>query len=301
MRIRDVIVFLKSAGIPFKADGDVDQELRGYSSIYQYRRGTISWLRKAATLEDDGFCLPESFTCLIIQEGMPKIANAKCQIQVKNPKDVFFDVLEEFWGEEDAAVISPGAMIEDGAVIGRNVSIGPFTHISSKTVIGDGSRIGSNVTIKGKVTIGKGCVIQSGAVIGEDGFAFLREGDALKFMKHYGGVTLEDHVSVGAQTCVCRGAIDDTCLMEYAKVDNLCHIAHNAVIGRRTVVVAGTVVMGSVRIGHDCWVSTSMIRDQRRVKDNCVIGMGAVVVKDVAQGATVAGNPAGPFQRKEKI
>ncbi len=301
MRIGDIIEFFKSSNIPFTADGDMNQELSGYSSIYQYRRGTISWLRKAATLEDADFCMPESFACLITQEGMKNIANAKCQIQVKNPKDVFFDVLEKFWGEEDAAVISPKAVIEDGAVIGRNVSIGPFTYVSSKTIIGDGSRIGSNVTIKGKVAIGKNCVIQSGAVIGEDGFAFLKEDNALKFMKHYGGVTLEDHVSVGAQTCVCRGAIDDTRLMEYAKVDNLCHIAHNVVIGKRTIVVAGTVIMGSVRIGHDCWVATSMIRDQRQVKDNCVIGMGAVVVKDVAEGTTVAGNPAGPFQRKENI
>ena len=144
-------------------------------------------------------------------------------------------------------------------------------------------------------------MIQSGAVLGEDGFAFIKEDNAQKFVKHYGGVTLENHVSIGSQTCVCRGAIDDTYIGEYSKIDNLCHIAHNVIIGKRTIVVCLSAVMGSVHIGDDCWVATSMIRDQRHVGDNCVIGMGSVVVKDIPNGTTVAGNPAKPFVRKEKI
>ena len=301
MKIADCLVFLQNSHTAFQVDGNTDQCIDGYSSIYQYCAGTLSWLRKMDTLEDEAFHMPESFTCVITQNGTPRIENAVCQIWVDNPKEAFFDILEEFWGEKEIAQISPLAVVENGAVIGNNVSIGPFTFVSSQTVIGDGSKVGSNVTLKGKVHIGKDCVIQSGAVLGEDGFAFIKEGDAQKFVKHYGGVTLEDHVSIGSQTCVCRGAIDDTHIQEYAKIDNLCHIAHNAVIGKRAIVVAGAVVMGSVHVGDDSWVATSMIRDQRRVGDNCVVGMGAVVVKDVPSGTTVAGNPAKPFERKEKI
>ena len=301
MKIFDINNYLDSKNIKYTCDGDENTVVNGYSSIYQYKEGTISWLRKIGTLEASDFCMPDSFTCLITQKGTRRIDNVKCQIWVDNPKDAFFDILEDFWGEKTVTFISPQAVIEEGAVIGKNVSVGPFTYISSKTIIGDGTRIGSNVTIKGKVTIGKECVIQSGAVLGEDGFAFIKEENAQKFVKHYGGVTLEDHVSIGAQTCVCRGAIDDTYIGEYSKIDNLCHIAHNVVIGKRTIVVCLSAVMGSVHIGDDCWVATSMIRDQRHVGDNCVVGMGAVVVKDVPSGTTVAGNPAKPFERKEKI
>lgn len=301
MRIVDFLQFFEQNHTACSVDGDAEQEISGYSSIYQYRDGTVSWLRKISTLEEPGFHMPDAFSCVITQEGTPRIENVRCQIWVKNPKDAFFDLLEAFWGENEPPAISPQAVIEEGAVIGKHVSIGPFTCISAKAVIGDGTRIGSNVTIKGKVTIGKDCVIQSGAVLGEDGFAFIREDDALKFVKHYGGVTLEDHVSIGSQTCICRGAIDDTCIGEYSKIDNLCHIAHNVVIGKRTVIVCLSSVMGSVHIGDDCWVATSMIRDQRHVGSNCVVGMGSVVVKDVPNGTTVAGNPAKPFDRKETI
>ncbi len=301
MKITDILEFYKRTKTKYSADGNADLGIEGYSSIYQYKDGTVSWLRKISTLDNPRFKMPGTFTCVITQDGMPRIPNAKCQIWVGNPKDAFFDALEEFWGEKAEISISSQAVIEDGAIIGDNVSIGPFTYISSKTVIGDGTRIGSNVMIKGKVTIGKDCVIQSGAVLGEDGFAFIKEDDAQKFVKHYGGVTLEDHVSIGSQTCVCRGAIEDTLIKEYAKIDNLCHIAHNVVIGKRSIVVCLTAVMGSVHIGDDCWVATSMIRDQRHVGDGCVVGMGAVVVKDVPDKATVAGNPAKPMERKEKI
>lgn len=301
MRIADILNFYRRMNISYAVDGDTNLEINGYSSIFQYKDGTVSWLRKISTLCDPEFDRPDTFTCVITQNGISHIPNTKCQIWVDNPKDAFFDLLEEFWGEKDEVLISPQATIEKGAIIGKNVSIGPFTYVSSKTIIGDGTRIGANVTIKGKVIIGKDCIIQSGAVLGEDGFAFIKENDVQKFVKHYGGVTLEDHVSIGSQTCVCRGAIDDTYIKEYAKIDNLCHIAHNVVIGKRSIVVCLTAVMGSVHIGDDCWVATSMIRDQRHVGNGCVVGMGAVVVKNVLDGTTVTGNPAKPFERKENI
>lgn len=301
MITRDIICFLNNRGISYQAEGDESQIIEGYSSIYNYRASTITWIRKISTIQEEGFLMPECFSLIVTKFETPRIENAVCQIWVDNPKDTFFDILDEFWGEKNEAVISPSASIESGAVIGENTSIGPFTYISKDTVIGNNCRIGANVTLKGKVTVGDNCVIQSGAVIGEDGFAFIKEAGTQKFVKHYGGVKIEDNVSIGSQTCVCRGAIDDTWIKEYAKIDNLCHIAHNAVIGKCSIIVAGTIVMGSVHIGNDCWVASSMIRDQRHVGNQVVVGMGAVVVKDVPDGQTVAGNPAKPFERKEKI
>lgn len=301
MQVKDILDFLKSQNFDYEFEGNSDVDISGFSSIYHYKKSTISWARNVNVFDKANKKSLIDVTCLISSKEVPFIQQAESQIRVSDPKDVFFTIVDHYWGEDRMAGISEKAYVEKGALIGNGTYVGAFTFISGKTVIGENCYIGSNVTIKGKVTIGNNCVIQSGAVLGEDGFAFIRNPDSVDFVKHYGGVRLGNNVSIGSNTCVCRGAIDDTTLEDYVKVDNLCHIAHNVHIGKRTIVVCETSVMGSVHIGSDCWVATSMIRDQRQVGDNTVVGMGAVVVNDVPDNTTVAGNPAKPFKRKEKI
>lgn len=300
MKVNEIITYLQGNDIAFIAMGDSEQTVNYFSSIYNYKPETVSWLRKPETLDE--IEKPAAINCLITGMDAPEISLAQCQIKVEDPRAVFFRIVDVFWGEQTTGGISPQACVEQGAVIGENTQIGAFTMISAQTEIGRDCRIGNNVTIRGKVRIGDRCVIQSGAVIGEDGFAHTKDGNGdLVFVKHYGGVWMGNDVSVGANACICRGTIDDTILHDMVKVDNLCHIAHNVVLEKRVQVIAGAVVMGSVHVGQDSWVATSMIRDQRKVGAGSVIGMGAVVVKDVADGTTVAGNPAKPFERKEKI
>ena len=301
MHIKEILETLQANNKSFTVEGSTEEEILGFSSIYNYRLGTLTWLRHLSTLDELGSKAPVYYSCIITKTGASRIPNAKCQIRTDDPKDIFFWIIDTFYGKEKESEISSKAFVEEGALIGKNVSIGAFTSVSSGAVIGDNCRIGSNVTIMGKVIIGNNVTIQSGAVIGEDGFAFIKHNNIPSFVKHFGGVTIEDDVSIGSQTCICRGAIDDTVIKEHAKIDNLCHIAHNVVIGRRSIVIAGTVIMGSVHVGDDCWIATSMIRDQRCVGDNCVVGMGSVVVKDIPNNTTVAGNPAKPIERKEEI
>ena len=301
MTVNDIVSYLQLQSQIIRVTGDRNQEIQGFSSLYNYREGTLTWLRHISVLEREAVQKPVFYTCVITGKDSPDISCAGSQIWTDNPKECFFQILDAFWGEKSIPVVSPSAQIAEGACIGKDVSVGAFTSISAQTVIGNNCRIGDHVTIKGKVRIGDNCIIQSGSVIGEDGFAFIKKENVPIHVSHYGGVTIEHDVSVGAQTCICRGAIDDTLIKEYARIDNLCHIAHNAVIGRRTVIVAGTVIMGSVHVGDDCWISTSVIRDQRTVGSNSVVGMGAVVVRDVPDHVTVAGNPARPFRRKEEI
>ena len=107
-------------------------------------------------------------------------------------------------------------------------------------------------------------------------------------------------MDVGGNTCIDRGALSDTILEDYAKVDNLCHIAHNAHIGKNTVVVACAEVSGSCKVGDNTWVGpNACIRDQRNVGCNTMIGMGSVVVKHVGDNEVWAGNPAKLFREKQ--
>lgn len=298
MKAASIVEYLFSLDISVKCTGDSEVEIVGFSSLYNYKANTLTWARYEKTIDE---VESDHFQCLITGADVSDIQKADFQIKVEDPRAVFFLVVDHFWGIKEEKVISRKALIEDGAIIGDNVSIGPFTYVSAQSEIGSDCVIGSNVTIKGKVHIGNRTIIQSGAVIGEDGFAFTKDNGGLNFVKHYGGVWIGENVTIGANTCIVRGTIDDTIIKNMAKIDNLCHIAHNTVIGERAEIIASSTVMGSVHIGDDTWVATSMIRDQRHVGSNSVIGMGAVVVKDVPDNTTVAGNPAKPFERKEKI
>lgn len=178
--------------------------------------------------------------------------------------------------------VHPGARIAPSAVIEENVAIG------------DGTVIGPSAVIRSGTRIGRFCEIQAGAVIGEDGFGFERDSQMRPLrMVHLGGVRIGDHVLVGAMTAIARGALQDTVIEDYVKINNLVHVAHNCHIGRGTLIGACADLSGSLTIGANCWIAPNCsIRQKLVIGEDSTIGIGAVVVKDVASGTTVYGNPA---------
>lgn len=166
--------------------------------------------------------------------------------------------------------------------------------------IGNGTVIWNNVVIVNRVTIGRGCDIHSGVVIGHDGFAYTEDAAHKKTMvKHFGGVVIGDYVLIGENVCVSRGTIDDTILENGVKVDALGHIAHNCWFEEDAAMAVPCSVSGSVHIGRSAYLAGNIIRNQCTIGENAFVGLGAVVVKDVAPGETVVGNPAKPFTRKK--
>src|SRR5699024_10207907 len=227
-------------------------------------------------------------------------------IQINNPKSIFFSLLNEFFDEnskrdsitEDTNLINKRSFISEKAVIGKNVKIGVGCVIEENVVIGDNTEIHHNVVIRGKTKIGENCTIFSGTVIGERGFNPLTlEDKSREMLKHYGGVTIEDEVHIGDNCCIIRGAIDDTIIKKGAKLNTMVHVAHNCIIGENTVITMPTHICGSVSIGDNCHIAAIVIRNQCNVGDGAVLGLGAVVVKDVPARATVIGNPAKPIKK----
>ncbi|SHK76398.1 UDP-3-O-[3-hydroxymyristoyl] glucosamine N-acyltransferase [Desulforamulus aeronauticus DSM 10349] len=296
--IRDLLEVLKKNDIPFEFNGNEEWEVDGFSSIYNYRENSLTWIRDIRMLHSDKCRYGDSIRCIVTAMDAPADTVFEAQIRTPDPGKAFFEIVNKIWGTVKPNAISPAAVIEEGAVIGENVAIGANTFISSQAVIGDNCRIGANVFMTGKITIGHDCVVQSGAALGEDGFAFIIEPDKLTHVKHYGGITIGNHVSIGANCCICRGTIDDTIIGNYVKINALCHIAHNVHIEPRTVVAAGAVIMGSVHIGSDCWISTATIRDHRSVGSHVTVGMGSVVVSNIEDNMTVVGCPAKPLEFK---
>ena len=133
----------------------------------------------------------------------------------------------QFATVERGAVIEPGVKIYPGAYIGRNVTLG------SGTIVYSGAHIEN-------ATIGADCVINANAVIGKNGFGYTRQDGHNVFIPHVGRVVLGDRVSVGANTCIDRGAMTDTIVGEGTKIDNLCQIAHGVVVGKECFLASGT-------------------------------------------------------------
>jgi UDP-3-O-[3-hydroxymyristoyl] glucosamine N-acyltransferase len=168
------------------------------------------------------------------------------------------------------------------------------------SVIPSGSVIGPN-TVIAHARIGQRVVIGANCTIGLPGFGYERDasGTLIRF-PHTGRVLIGDDVEIGSNTCIDRGALGDTVIEDGAKMDNLVHVAHNVRIGKGALVIAHAMLGGSVRVGERAWIApAAAILNQRVVHDDATVGMGAVVLHDVAPHTVVVGNPAHVLERKD--
>ncbi len=185
----------------------------------------------------------------------------------------------EFIKAEDlhsSCYLGPNALVEKGAVIGENVSF------QGNNWVGASVKIGNNVTIK------------PGAVIGGEGYGFVRcsDGNRINF-PFLGGVQIESDVHIGSNVCIDRGNFGDTIIKRGCKIDNLTYIAHNAVLGEDSVITANVNVLGNAKIGKRTRIAPSAsIISSITVGDNSVVGMSSAVTKDVPDETLVYGVPA---------
>lgn len=167
----------------------------------------------------------------------------------------------------------------------------PTALVDRTATVMPGAYIGPKVRIEGR------CVIGPGASIGAPGFGYdTDQAGRHTYRPHWMGVLIEPDVSIGANSCVDQGRHRPTQIGMGTKVDNLVHIAHNVIIGQHCLVIAHSMIAGSAEIGDYTRIAPgALVRDWQYVGEHCLVGMGSVVVKDVDNGATVAGNPARPL------
>ena len=216
----------------------------------------------------------------------------------EHPRLALLNFINTFWSGDDDFVPEDG--IHPDAKIGENVRIGKFCVIGADVEIGDHSVIGNNTTIM-HARIGQHCHIGSSVTIGGEGYGFEDEDEDVLTFPHLGGVHIGNHVRIGSSTCVDRASLGNTIIEDKVKIDNLVHIAHNVVIGRAAKVVAMTIVGGSTKIGQNSWIAPGVsLRDWIDIGDNALVGMGAVVTRNVEDNTAVVGNPAKPIEKTKK-
>ncbi|MGV8951459.1 MAG: UDP-3-O-(3-hydroxymyristoyl)glucosamine N-acyltransferase [Cypionkella sp.] len=199
--------------------------------------------------------------------------------------------------EDDTVVLEPGVLLGEGVRIGRGTRIGANTVVGPGVQIGRDCQIGSNVSI-GFALIGDRVRLYAGARIGEAGFGAAGSSTGPIDIPQLGRVIIQDGVTVGANTCIDRGAYDDTIIGENSKIDNLVMIGHNCVLGRNVLMAAHTGISGSVTVGDNV-----MFGGQAGVGDHITIGTGARVaagagvLANIPAGETWSGYPAKPLRQ----
>jgi len=243
--------------------------------------------------------LPEHVIALTTED--PKQAFLKLNIAMYAQKTPVAEI-------DKSAVIHPTAKIGKNcyvganAVIGENVIIGdecriePNATIDADCIIGNRCRIGANAYVS-YCEMGNDCYIYSGARIGCDGFGFMFLNGKHVRIPQLGRVIIGDEVEVGANTCIDRGALDDTRIGSGTKMDNLNQIAHNDVIGNGCIIVAQTGIAGSVTFGDYVICGGQVgIADHTKIGTGAQIGSQSGIMRDVDPGAVVIGTPAIPFK-----
>ena len=238
-------------------------------------------------------------------------------IRVKDAYRAFGKLLEMYnqvknnkIGVAKSAIISESAKVGKDVYLGENVVVGDNTTIANGVKIFPNSFIGDNTNIGEKTTvfagariysetqIGKECVIHSGTILGADGFGFApnSEGNYNK-VPQIGNVIIEDHVEIGANTCIDRATLGSTVIRKGVKLDNLIQIAHNVEIGENTVIAAQTGVAGSTKIGKNCMIGGQVgIVGHIRIADEVKIAAQSGIGNSIEEkGAIVQGSPSIPI------
>ena len=174
--------------------------------------------------------------------------------------------------------IGAGSVIEAGAEIGEDVYIGPGCVIAQNARIGAGTRLVARVTLCEGVQIGEHVLLHPGVVIGADGFGIVKnKGEWLK-IPQIGSVVIADHVEIGANTTVDRGALADTIIEEGVKLDNQVQVGHGVKIGAHTAIAGCVGIAGSAVIGKRCMIGGhSAISGHIELADDVIItGMSGV-------------------------
>ncbi len=263
---------------------------------------TLDWINPSKTNKQDIAEKSKAKVILVdnsIDYSSELQTQKKILLVVDNPKFQLAKIGNHFFIEKITPIIHPTAIIDSQSKIGKDVYIGPYTVIG-RSLIGDGCFIDSNVRIHDNVTLGTDCVVKSGAVLGGEGFGFEKDeyGNRFRFPQ-IGGLIIGNNVEIGSNTTIDRGALSDTVIGDYTKINNMCHIAHNNIIGKNVVITGCVNISGSNIIEDNVWIApNSSIRGWLTIGEGATIGTGAVVTKNIPKGETWIGNPARKYERK---
>jgi UDP-3-O-[3-hydroxymyristoyl] glucosamine N-acyltransferase len=290
MRLNDLAATL-GAELVFPAGfGDASAiEIGGVGPASNAAAGQLVFAESEAALAD---AQASRAGAIVTSRNVAGNATAKPMLLVSHPKLAFARAAELLRAEKPqegihasadvdaSASLAEGVYVGPNAIIREHAVIGAYSQIEAGVVVGAGVHIGRNCHLYPRVVLysgthlGNGVIVHAGAVLGSDGFGYVRDhatGEYTKFPQQ-GRLIIEDDVEIGANTTIDRGALEETRIGRGTKLDNLVHVGHNVSIGRNVVIAAQTGVSGSSTIGDG-----AIVGGQVGIADHVEIGPGAIL------------------------
>jgi len=298
--------------------GDGAVEVSRVASIEHAKPGDLVFVQDDRHLD---YALNSNASAVVAGESAAASAGRKPLLINSRPRLAFATAAKLLYPKPDyppeihpSAIIDPRATvaptasvdahtaIEANAVIGERCYIATGCYIGEGVVIGDDCEIYPRVVVYSGTTIGRRVTIHAGAVLGSDGFGFVRDevhGRYVKFPQ-VGRLVIGDYVEIGANCTIDRGALDETVIGSGTKLDNMVHIGHNAAIGSNVVIAAQTGVSGSSSIGDDCVVGGQVgIADHVTIEAGAILGAQSGIPSNKTirgKGVVFWGTPARPIK-----
>ncbi len=253
--------------------------------------------------------------CVIVAPAQATAAAARGAAIVCEDPYLALAHLTQWWAARTRPVAVPGvhasAVVEPGAHIHASASVGALAYVGAGAQVGEGAvigaqahvgpgaRVGARTRLAARAQLGEGCVIgargivHGGVVIGADGFGFApvkAEGGRWEKIEQLGAVVIGDDVEIGANTCIDRGALDDTVLEDGVKLDNLVQIGHNVRVGAHSAFAGCVGVAGSARIGRHCTAGGgAIILGHLEIVDHVHISAATVVTRSILKPGQYTG------------
>lgn len=279
------------------ADPQTISFLDNKAYVDQYRQSEAGCCLVAPKFVEDA---PEGMICLVTDT--PYLAYARVAEAFHPDIEFSYCPTDSDPAIHPSATIGSGTVVGAGTIVGPNVEIGsdcrigPNSYIGEAVRIGDRCRIGPSVSVRFAI-MGSDVSLFAGVRIGEPGFGFAVSPTGAVTVPQLGRVLIEDHVEVGANSTIDRGAGPDTVIGAGTRIDNLVQIGHNVVIGKGCIIVAQTGIAGSCKIGNGVQLGGQAgLAGHLNIGDGVRVAAQSGVHRDVEAGSTIGGTPAVPLR-----
>lgn len=298
-------------------EGNPDATASTFAKIEHGKPGTLSFY---ANPKYEQYVYTSKASILLVNSDfIPKETVVPTMVRVEDAYSAIADLLRFISDQRKSYRRHRGrCRIACSAHIGKRVWIGDFVTIGRKCRIGECTKIYDNVTIGDGTVIGKNCIIypgvhifpgmvigdrvilHAGCIIGDDGFGNVKQPDgSWRKIEHVGNVIIKDDVEIGSNTTVDRAPMESTIIEKGVRIDNLCQIAHNVVVGENTAMAAMVGIAGSAKIGKNCILAGQVgVVGHIEVPDNTTVAAQSGLISKVRKpGETLMGSPAIPLKK----
>ena len=233
--------------------------------------------------------------CVIVSPEMQSLVRAGSACIVSPNPYLYFAKVTQLWRHQQVAensepLVHPTAVVHPKAFVHPTARIGPLCVIEKGARIGAGSWLKSHVTLGADCSIGEHCILHAGVVIGADGFGFAPIEGRWEKIEQLGAVRIGNHVEIGANSCVDRGALEDTVIGDGVKLDNLVQIGHNVQVGAHTAMAGCVGVAGSAVIGAHCTLGGgAIVLGHLTLADGVHISAASVVMRSINKPGNYSG------------